>query len=705
MKYIKVDRQSMVFRLTSLTVIIILGQAVLLSLFLIIGGVLSTAEENAFSSFSGKVNNRKDYLQREMKLRWTNMDPYVNQISDQYNPQETSDEFLKNISQSLISMLRATQVTGAFVILNNPGEEKSALYIRDYDPVLNDYNKRDLYMVFGPSGLARDLQIPLDKIWKNRINLNTLDSDFFEKPLAIADLSTDSKLLGYWGTPFKLSKEDISIITYSMPLFDNKNNLIGIIGVEISEQHLFKYLPATDLQKKDSFGYMLGIKNPETGELHTLVTTKAIQKRITTANEPLFYTTADATNSIYLLENSNVNWKLYLSIENLGLYRNNTPFQDNQWYLIGIMKENILLEYAIRMKQLLLISFIASVFIGGFLAYFVSYRFTKPVIKAAKKVKATKTAQVIELENTGLAEVDELLDAIQITSNKLLKTSGRMSCIIGMLELPIGVFEFNDSTDAVFLTDRLPELLGFHPKAGGSIADNKEQFTYILNELLKHPEEAEDDVYFLDSTPGKWLKVKYTHNDNSTMGFILDVTDEITEKKQMMADRDLDGLTGIYNRKAMQVYMEETLRNRNTNFTSALLMFDLDNLKSVNDTYGHKWGDIYLKHVTKHLSKISEKQQVLGRRSGDEFTLLLFDFPSKDDIRLSLDLFYHKLRNDPIEFPDGSERSAAISSGLVWIGNKELSFEEYLHIADELLYDAKHSKKGYYVEHELPVSL
>lgn len=705
MKYIKVDRQSMVFRLTSLTVIIILGQAALLSLFLIIGGVLSTAEENAFSSFSSKVNNRKDYLQREMKLRWTNMDPYVDQISGQYSIQEAPEEFLKNISESLISMLRATQVTGAFVILNNPGDEKPALYIRDYDPILNDYNKRDLYMVFGPSGLARDLQIPLDKIWKDRINLNTIDSDFFEQPLSIADLSTDSKLLGYWGMPFKLSKEDISIITYSMPLFDNENNLIGIIGVEISEQHLFKYLPGTDLQTKDSFGYMLGIRNPDTGELHTLITTKAIQKRITTANESLRYTTADDNNSIYLLDNSNVSWKLYLSIENLGLYGNNTPFQDNQWYLIGIMKESNLLEYAIRMKQLLLISFVASVITGGFLAYFVSYRFTKPIIKAAKKVNATKTAQVIEFENTGLTEVDELLDAIQITSNKLLKASGRMSCIIGMLELPIGVFEFSESTDAVFLTDRIPELLGYDPKTGRSTADKKEFFTYRLNELLKHAEEAEEDVYYLDSPPGKWLKVKYTHNDNSTMGIILDVTEEITEKKQMMADRDLDGLTGIYNRKAMQFYMEETLHKIDTKLTSALLMFDLDNLKSVNDTYGHKWGDIYLKHVTKHLSKISETQQVLGRRSGDEFTLLLFDFPSKDDLRQSLDQFYHKLGSDPIEFPDGTVKTAAISSGLVWICSKERTFEDYLHMADELLYEAKHSKKGYYVELELSESL
>ena len=75
MKLFKLDRKSIAFRLTTLTIVIIIGQAALLSFFLIFGGVISQAEQNAYNSFAEKVRNRKDYLQREMKYRWMNMDP------------------------------------------------------------------------------------------------------------------------------------------------------------------------------------------------------------------------------------------------------------------------------------------------------------------------------------------------------------------------------------------------------------------------------------------------------------------------------------------------------------------------------------------------------------------------------------------------------------------------------------------------------
>ena len=125
--------------------------------------MLSQAEQNAFNSFSEKVSNRKDYLQREMTSRWTNISPYGKEIALQYNADKNPDQFLSDISTSLITMLRSTQATGVFVILNSATDEKPALYIRDYDPLLNDYTSSDLYYVYGSANLANNLKIPLDQ--------------------------------------------------------------------------------------------------------------------------------------------------------------------------------------------------------------------------------------------------------------------------------------------------------------------------------------------------------------------------------------------------------------------------------------------------------------------------------------------------------------------------------------------------------------
>jgi diguanylate cyclase (GGDEF)-like protein len=665
-------------------------------MFLIFGGVISQAEQNAFNSFSEKVRNRKEYLQREMKYYWTNMNPYVGQISDKYSDGEEPGQFFDEIREPLIAMLRTTQTTGVYVILENNDNVKDALYIRDYDPILNDYDNKDLYLIYGPSDIANDLQIPLDQIWKSKVNLSTMNSDFYDKPISKAGLSSEASFLGYWSLPFRLSPDNISIITYSMPLFDKNNKLIGVIGVEISEQYLTKFLPATDLQKKDSYGYMLGFQQPEKEGIETILLTKEIQKRISKVGDTLYYKSVNSENCVFLLENSKFKGKIYISIENLGLYSNNTPFQQQQWYLIGIMGENHLLNYVSRIKYILFESLIASVIVGIFFGYIESHKFTKPIIEVAKKVKGTNSAKVIELEDTGLTEVDDLLNAIQTTSNMLLETSGKMSNIIEMMGLPIGVFEYDDDKNNVFFTDQLPRLLSLDEKETDDVINNKKMFIDMIEQMLNKPEE-EEDIYHAGHNPEKWLKIKYTKRDKITIGIIIDVTDDMSEKKKIMADRDIDPLTGIYNRKAMQIHMEDALMKRDKNMVSAIVMFDLDNLKNINDTYGHKWGDIYIKHAVKHLSAVC-KNQVLGRRSGDEFTLLIYNQDSKEQVRKCIDEFYERLYNDILIFPDGNVKHAAISGGLVWIEQNDSNFDECLQKADELMYDAKRNKKGHFCE-------
>lgn len=696
---VKLDRQSIVFRLTTLIIAIIIAQAALLSLFLIIGGVLSQAEQNAFIAFSEKVNNRKDYLQREMTYNWTNISPYAKEIALQYNTNKNPDQFFADINGSLISMLKSTHTTGAFVVLNDTSEEKPALYLRDYDPFLNDYDNGDLYLVYGPASLANKLNIPLDQMWKSQIDLTTIAADFYEKPTSKASLSRDASLLGYWSLPFQLTPEDGSIITYSMPLFDGNNQMIGIIGVELSAQYLSKFLPATDLQTKDSYGYLLGYRESESAQLKTVLLTKAVQERITKAGDTLAYSDVDPNHSIYFLESESAKSKIYLSIENLSLYRTNTPFEANQWYLIGMMNENNLLNYVYKLRDILIISFIASIIIGALFAYFFIYRFTKPITDVAKKVRASTTVKAIKLEHTKLSEVDELLDAIQVTSDMLLETSGRMSRIVEMVGLPLGVFEYRSSSNNVFMTDQIPLLLSLDETETAAITSDKNMFMALIEKRLNAPTEGEEDVYYIDQSPEKWLRIKQTQGDHSTIGVIIDMTDEMLEKRKLRVDRDTDPLTGIFNRKAMQIRMESVLMNRNLQLFSALLMFDLDNLKTINDTYGHKWGDTYIKQAVSQLIAICPDHQISGRRSGDEFTVLLYDFQSKDNLRLYLDIFFENLNLCTLEFPDGLKRPVTISAGLIWIDDaNDLTFDDYLQQADELLYEAKRNHKGSYCE-------
>ena len=62
-------------------------------------------------------------------------------------------------------------------------------------------------------------------------------------------------------------------------------------------------------------------------------------------------------------------------------------------------------------------------------------------------------------------------------------------------------------------------------------------------------------------------------------------------------------------------------------------MMDLDNLKHINDTYGHDWGDQYIHRTGRCLAENTPNGTVVSRLSGDEFVLLFYGYSSQDQIR------------------------------------------------------------------------
>ena len=62
-------------------------------------------------------------------------------------------------------------------------------------------------------------------------------------------------------------------------------------------------------------------------------------------------------------------------------------------------------------------------------------------------------------------------------------------------------------------------------------------------------------------------------------------------------------------------------------------MWDLDNLKFVNDNYGHDSGDRYIEAFARCLSSFLSEQSLVARRSGDEFYVFLYGYQSKEKIR------------------------------------------------------------------------
>lgn len=158
--------------------------------------------------------------------------------------------------------------------------------------------------------------------------------------------------------------------------------------------------------------------------------------------------------------------------------------------------------------------------------------------------------------------------------------------------------------------------------------------------------------------------------------------------KQLEKSAEFDPLTLLRTRRFMYRYLSDAFKDKN-NEILCIAMIDIDNFKSVNDTYGHLVGDTILKRVADIInSNVNEEDRVF--RYGGEEILILF----KSGLKASnekLEKILEILRNtNHEEFND--ERKLTISAGLVEKGNYK-TYEELIAEADKLLYNAKHNGK------------
>lgn len=154
----------------------------------------------------------------------------------------------------------------------------------------------------------------------------------------------------------------------------------------------------------------------------------------------------------------------------------------------------------------------------------------------------------------------------------------------------------------------------------------------------------------------------------------------------------IDKLTGMYNRTAFDVILEEMIKNANRyNGIFSILLFDLDKFKEINDTYGHLTGDRVLAQFSELLKRSVREADAICRWGGEEFIVLLNGCNSKEAVELA-----EKLR-DKIEsagyIHDGNRIPLTASIGVAQYQPGEDS-QKLISRADKALYRAKENGRN-----------
>lgn len=93
---------------------------------------------------------------------------------------------------------------------------------------------------------------------------------------------------------------------------------------------------------------------------------------------------------------------------------------------------------------------------------------------------------------------------------------------------------------------------------------------------------------------------------------------------RLRSEADLDHLTGLANRRRFRAALaREVERFRRYGTPCALLLLDIDYMKSINDEHGHPFGDIVIRHIAQRLTQVSRDTDTAARLGGEEFALLL----------------------------------------------------------------------------------
>ena len=159
------------------------------------------------------------------------------------------------------------------------------------------------------------------------------------------------------------------------------------------------------------------------------------------------------------------------------------------------------------------------------------------------------------------------------------------------------------------------------------------------------------------------------------------------QERALQAEAYRDYLTGLLNRRGLQAAMNALRRD---DLPLAVYLFDLDDLKKVNDTCGHEAGDAMLRTFGEQLRRYTRDGDILCRYGGDEFVVILRHISSVDTLRRKGREICGSLSG--FALPDGLR--ASCSGGIALCGAGEKPSVELIERADQALYRAKRENKG-----------
>ncbi len=367
---------------------------------------------------------------------------------------------------------------------------------------------------------------------------------------------------------------------------------------------------------------------------------------------------------------------LYLKYRNgEARYAAYRPLGVNDWYVFSMVSQDVLDERVRGISlEVFWLTFVVVLSLSMLVGYviFIQHRFNKQIVGAnASLEKSEQLYRTIVSQSESTIFEHDYVTKKNTCSDNYKKMFGDMV----------------DEADNFILS---------HKFVYYEDVDRLKSAYYALS--TENPKASIELRILMSDLTYKWHKISMTvlydgkNSPQKLIGNITNIHYDKHQAEQLKQKATKDLLTGLYNKSATQSLVNEKLLCTDGECIHALVNVDLDNFKSINDSFGHLFGDVVLAEIGEDLKKLFRSTDILGRFGGDEFVMFIKDVKSVHSITEKLLELLNVL--DKTYKVDGISHRITGSIGVSVFPFDGQSYEELYKNADKALYAAKRAGKG-----------
>lgn len=340
------------------------------------------------------------------------------------------------------------------------------------------------------------------------------------------------------------------------------------------------------------------------------------------------------------------------------------------------------------------------------------------IVLVIDNIKRRRIESELTASNEKLKETHKILSSTEEALRKQYRIIENQAREVGILNQKYKmategtnsvIWELNLESQELSLSENILEIISDRIKLQENyhvlidqLVGNKSKFK-LIKEVKNYLNDKVKELNFqipikINENEKKWFLIRGNKISDETEkyykmhGLLIDMTKTKEQESHIEYLANYDYLTGLANRMKFTDHLSDALDQKQS---GAVLLFDIDNFKSINDTVGHVYGDRLLKEIALRLSSLRSENTIISRLGGDEFLILRIGSQNYDEIIKFVNKIWTLFRDDFVVA--GIRNKINISLGISCFPSDSQNTEELLMNADTAMYQIKHKGKNDFI--------